>query len=95
MPRTYFVYILASDTRELYVGVTSNLVKRVGQHRTGVSSDGFTARHLTTRLVYSETTQDVLAAMVRGEADQGLDSVQENRSVEEMNSDWKDFAKGW
>ena len=39
MPRTYFVYILASDSRELYVGVTNNVYRRVAQHRSSLDPE--------------------------------------------------------
>ena len=35
MPRTFCVYILASQSRELYVGITNNLVRRIIEHREG------------------------------------------------------------
>jgi putative endonuclease len=58
MSRTYFVYILANISRELYVGVTSNLARRVSQHRAALSPDRYPARHETTSLVYCEATGD-------------------------------------
>ena len=67
MPRTYFVYILASDSRELYVGVTNDVHRRVAQHRSGLHPDSYTSRHGTTRLVYCELTHDVTAAIRREE----------------------------
>ena len=65
MAREYWVYILASDSRELYVGITGSLVKRVLQHRAGLAPNGHTARHEIRRLVYCETTGEVLAAIRR------------------------------
>jgi putative endonuclease len=65
MPRPYFVYILASDSRHLYVGVTGNIVRRVAQHRAAVNPDGYTAQHTTIHLVYCESTTDVLSAIIR------------------------------
>jgi predicted GIY-YIG superfamily endonuclease len=56
MPREFYVYILASDSRELYVGITGNLVARVSQHRTGFKPIGYSAKHETKRLVYCEVT---------------------------------------
>ncbi|WP_396274373.1 GIY-YIG nuclease family protein [Granulicella aggregans] len=47
----YFVYILASRSRTLYVGVTNNQILRILQHRQG-KADTFTARYKITRLVY-------------------------------------------
>jgi putative endonuclease len=95
MPRTYFVYILASDSRELYVGVTGNLVRRVAQHRTPVSSGGYTAAHLTTHLVYCESTQDVLAAIIREKQIKEWTRQKKIDLVERMNPAWNDLAEGW
>lgn len=95
MSRTYFVYILASASRELYIGVTANLVRRVSQHRTALSPDGYPARHETTRLVYCETTGDVLAAIRREKQIKGWTRRRKLDLIEEMNPDWKDFAEGW
>ena len=95
MSRTYFVYILASISRELYVGVTSNPVRRVSQHRTALSPDGYTARHETTSLVYCETTEDVLAAIRREKQIKGWTRLKKLELIETTNPDWKDFAEGW
>jgi putative endonuclease len=95
MARTYFVYILASASRELYVGVTANLVRRVSQHRGALSPDGYSAKHGTTSLVYCESTGDVLAAIRREKQIKGWTRRRKLDLIEEMNPDWKDFAEGW
>ena len=95
MPRTYFVYMLASDSHELYVGVTGNLIRRVTQHRTAVSAHGYPARHQITHLVYCESTQDILAAIVREKQIKGWTRRKKLELVEEMNPHWKDLAAGW
>jgi putative endonuclease len=61
--RTYYVYILASKSRRLYVGVTNDLVRRLAAHRDGEVRS--TARYRITRLVHVETTPDVRAAIAR------------------------------
>jgi putative endonuclease len=65
MARTYFVYILASESRELYIGVTNDLNRRIAEHRTGWNPESYSSRHCTTRLVYFEMTTDVLSAIRR------------------------------
>ena len=65
MARTYYVYILASQSRELYVGVTNDVYKRLSQHRSGRDPNSYAARHQTFRLVYCESTHDVLSAIRR------------------------------
>ncbi len=66
MPREkrYYVYILASKSRVLYVGVTGFLMPRVIQHKTG-EVVGFTRRYNINRLVYYEAFQYVNNAIAR------------------------------
>jgi putative endonuclease len=62
--RQYFVYIMSSQTRVLYVGVTNNLELRVRQHKAGTGS-AFTPRYRVSRLVYYEDTSDIHASLAR------------------------------
>ena len=61
--RQYVVYILASRTRRLYIGTTSQLERRLEWHR--LRRRGFTAQYNVTRLVYCEYYSDVRDAMAR------------------------------
>ena len=65
MPQTYFVYILASDSRELYVGVTNDLYRRLFEHKHSLDPNSSTSKHRTFRLEYCESTDDVSAAIRR------------------------------
>ena len=60
----YYVYIMANKSRMLYTGVTNNLIRRVAEHKSKLTP-GFTKHFNLTRLVYYETTDDVLAAIAR------------------------------
>jgi putative endonuclease len=60
-----FRYILASDSRELYVGITNDLYRRIAEHRSGFDPGSYTTKHQTVRLVYCESTDDVTAAIRR------------------------------
>ena len=51
MQRRYFVYILSSRTRRLYIGVTNDLERRIAQHKRR-EVEGFTSRYNINRLVY-------------------------------------------
>ena len=95
MARTYFVYILASNTRELYIGVTGNLARRISQHRAAIRPEGFTAKHATTRLVFCETTDNVLAAILREKQVKGWTRRRKLELIEAVNPGWKDLAEGW
>jgi len=60
----YFVYVVSSQTRVIYVGITNDLKRRLWEHQTG-SHDGFTRRYRVNRLVHVEITSDVRAAIAR------------------------------
>jgi putative endonuclease len=92
MIRTYFVYVLASETRELYIGVTNDLTRRVAEHRGGFNPDSYAARHGTSRLVYFEMTTDVLSAIRREKRLKRLSRLRKVRLIETMNPNWKDLA---
>jgi putative endonuclease len=65
MSKTYYVYILASRRNgTLYIGVTNDLVRRVGEHRDGLVP-GFTRKHSVKMLVYFETFDDIHMAIAR------------------------------
>ena len=95
MARTFFVYILASATRELYIGVTNDLTRRVAEHRGGLNPDSYSSRHRTSRLVYCEATQNVLAAIRREKQIKGWTRRRKLELIETLNPDWKDLAEGW
>ena len=60
----YYVYIVASRSRTLYIGVTNRLLARVQEHREG-TADGFTKQYQCHRLVYYETYQYINLAITR------------------------------
>ena len=65
MKENFYIYILASQRRgTLYVGVTSDLTKRVYEHKRGLA-DGFTKQYGVHRLVYYEIAEDAEAALTR------------------------------
>ncbi|MBV8977829.1 MAG: GIY-YIG nuclease family protein [Alphaproteobacteria bacterium] len=65
MPKTYWVYILASKRNgTLYVGVTGNLAGRISQHRQGLIP-GLTKKYGIKRLVYYEAFEDIHTAIAR------------------------------
>ncbi len=92
--RMYYAYILASASRVLYTGVTSNLERRVLQHRRKLLA-GFTARYNVNRLVYYEAFSDVRAAIAREKEVKGWVRKRKIALIESANRDWKDLSDGW
>ena len=91
MSRTYFVYIVASDSRELYVGVTNDLKRRLTEHRCGLDQNSYSSRHETTHLVYCEMTPDVTSAIRREKRLKRLSRLRKIRVIERANPDWREL----
>jgi len=90
----YFVYILASKSRRLYVGVTNNMERRLYEHKHKLA-DGFTARYNINRLVHFEDTTDVLAAITREKQIKGWLRAKKNALIESGNPTWEDLSEAW
>lgn len=85
-----YVYILASGKNgTLYVGVTSDLVKRIYQHRNDLI-EGFTKKYQVHRLVYFEQTDDITSAISREKQLKRWKRQWKLELVEKENPNWKD-----
>ncbi|HWZ29373.1 MAG TPA: GIY-YIG nuclease family protein [Gemmatimonadales bacterium] len=91
---TYSVYILASRSRVLYIGVTNDLARRVDEHKRGVVV-GFTRRHRVTRLVYFEEFADIHDAIAREKRLKGWRRSRKTELIERRNPTWRDLAESW
>ena len=88
----YYVYILANATNvALYIGVTSNLLGRVYQHKNHLDPDSFTAKYNIHKLVYFEQTTDVRSALEREKQLKGWVRRKKNALIASMNPQWKDL----
>jgi putative endonuclease len=92
--RRYFVYILASRSRNLYTGMTSRLTGRIREHREG-RVPGFTSRYRIHRLVYVESFRDVHEAIGREKEIKSWRRELRVKLIEGQNPTWKDLAKEW
>ena len=85
------VYILASDRNgTLYVGVTSDLARRISEHRTDVV-DGFTKRYEVHRLVYIELHDTMSEAILREKQIKTWRRAWKLELIERGNPDWRDL----
>ena len=96
MPREkrYYVYIMSSKSRVLYVGMTGFLMSRVLQHKAG-EVDGFTKRYRITRLVYYEAFQYVNNAIARETEIKKWRREKKVALIEAANPTWEDLAADW
>lgn len=94
MAREHYVYIMASLSKVLYVGVTANLRERAWQHRSK-ASPGFTARYNINRLVYYERAPDARSAIAREKQVKSWRREKKVSLIESANPEWDDLAEGW
>ncbi|MBQ2928323.1 MAG: GIY-YIG nuclease family protein [Oscillospiraceae bacterium] len=91
----YFVYILSNwDDSVIYVGVTSNLPRRLFEHKHGLA-DGFTKQYNVHKLVFWEHTNDVYSAISREKQLKKWTRAKKNALISRMNPEWRDLSADW
>ena len=89
--KAYWVYILASKRNStLYIGVTSDLVKRVWQHKNNIV-EGFTKKYSVHMLVYYEQTNDAHEALRREKQLKKWNRKWKLNLIERKNPNWEDL----
>jgi len=91
MPWQPCVYILASRRNgTLYVGVTSDLIKRIWEHKNNIVK-GFTQRYGVHMLVWYEIHEDMITAIAREKAIKKWRRHWKLELIERINPDWRDL----
>ncbi len=89
--KDYYVYILSSKRNgTLYIGITSDLKKRVFEHKHDLI-EGFTKKYKVHDLVYYEQTIDVRSAIEREKQLKKWKRKWKLELIEKMNPEWKDL----
>ena len=87
----YYVYILASeDNKKLYVGITSDLVRRTFEHKQKFVN-GYSEFYDITKLVYYEQTTDVMSAIEREKQIKKYRRQKKNNLINNFNPTWEDL----
>lgn len=92
--RWFYVYIVASRTHVLYIGVTSNIENRVFQHKTKFF-EGFTADYNCCRLVWYERYASANRAIAREKQLKGWTRAKKIALIRKMNPTWIDLSQEW
>jgi putative endonuclease len=89
-----YLYILASERNgTLYIGVTSNLEKRIYEHKQHLN-EGFTKKYNVGRLVWYSCYEDITEAITREKQMKKWNRNWKIKTIEEMNPEWKDLSIG-
>ena len=92
MKKGGYIYILTNKNNSvLYIGVTSDLTKRLRQHRTSQFKNSFTSRYNVTKLVYFEEFLTIEDAIHREKQLKGGSRKKKIQLVEKFNQGWKDL----
>jgi putative endonuclease len=87
------VYIMASERNgTLYIGVTSDLLGRVWQHKNN-AVEGFTKKYEVHQLVWYESHNNMESALSREKALKKWNRIWKLRLIEQFNPDWQDLYK--
>ena len=92
--RTYYVYILSSNTGTLYIGVTNSLERRMYEHKNKLI-EGFTRKYSIDRLIYYEEFLDVNEAIRREKELKGWLRKKKLAIVRTTNPKFIDLAEDW
>ncbi len=90
----YFVYILASRSGVLYIGVTNDLARRLFEHQKGLFP-GFTHKYNVIRLVYFESFADIRDAIAREKQLKGWRREKKTALINRLNPKWMDLSEEW
>jgi len=90
----YFVYIMASRSGTLYIGMTNSIYRRALQHKSG-EIEGFSSKYHCDRLVYCESFDDVHRAINREKQLKGWTRAKKIALIGSSNPRWADLAEKW
>lgn len=90
--RYAYAYILANSFRKLYIGVTTDIVVRITQHKRRANPDCHTARYGIDELVYYERFTNVGAAIKREKVLKGWLRIRKLELIIGTNPHWKDLS---
>lgn len=95
MPDQAYVYILSSSFKRLYTGVTTRLMHRVADHKSGRNPESFTSRYKIDKLVYYECHATILQAIARETQIKGWLRIKKIELIVGLNLDWRDLSLDW
>ena len=95
MKQSAIYFMTNKNNTVLYIGVTSNLLKRVYQHKNKTFNNSFTSKYNCDKLVYFEVFTDINFAIEREKQLKKGNRKKKNNLVNLENSEWKDLSDGW
>ncbi len=88
--KNYYIYILASKNKVLYIGMTNNLYRRIYEHKQRLV-EGFTKKYNVDKIVYYEVHPDLKSAVKREKHLKNCHRQWKINLIESKNKEWKDL----
>jgi putative endonuclease len=89
-----YVYILGSNSKKLYVGVTNDIERRIKEHKAGLN-DGYAKKNGCTQLLYFERIEGMMNAINREKQIKRWRREKKIYLIELENKNWYDLSANW
>jgi putative endonuclease len=90
-----YVYILSSSFKHLYIGITTEIERRIRQHKNGKYPNSFTSQYKINQLVYLERYALVGTAIAREKQLKHWSRIKKIRLIVAQNPTWRDLSEEW
>ena len=94
MEKSYIYFLTNKNDTVIYIGVTSDLTKRVYQHKTKAFK-GFTAKYNCNKLIYFEEFDSINVAIEREKQLKSGSRKKKEDLIHEVNPEWLDLSDSW
>lgn len=94
MDKSYVYFMSNKNNTTIYVGVSSNLIKRVYQHK-NETFKGFTSKYNCDKLVYFEEYDSIEDAIIREKQIKKGNRKRKEDLINKENPEWNDLSEGW
>jgi len=92
--KTFYIYIMASKSGTLHVGMTNNIKRRVLEHKNHLAP-GFTDKYSIDRLLYVENFANPASAINREKQIKAWRREKKVKLIDSQNPAWNDLSEGW
>ena len=92
--KTFYIYIMASKSGTLHVGMTNNIKRRVLEHKNHLAP-GFTDKYSIDRLLYVENFANPASAINREKHIKAWRREKKVKLIDSQNPAWNDLSEGW
>ncbi|MCF6182109.1 GIY-YIG nuclease family protein [Lutibacter sp.] len=94
MKKSFVYFMVNKNNSVIYIGITSNIIKRVYQHKTKAYK-GFTSKYNCDKLVYFEEFNDIQQTIEREKQLKAGNRSNKVNLIETINKNWKDLSADW